>query len=216
MYFDGAVNSRGAGISVILISLEGEMIPIIKRLKFDHYKFVDPRGLAGGLIMLWTSELDISINWTTDNLICGTVKSEIGNWLLLACYGPVKYREKSVFWEELTDFLVRAKLPWLLFGDLNEIVDQSEKFGGRKVYGKRLFLKQFLQEVGGVDLGFTGTRFTWQGNGVKERLDRAVASSSWIHRFNEAFVSHLARDQSDHSPIVIHTYCGRGGCKSPR
>ena len=35
MYFDGAVNSREAGIGVILISLEGEMIPMAKRLKFE-------------------------------------------------------------------------------------------------------------------------------------------------------------------------------------
>ena len=34
MYFDGAVNSRGAGIGVILISLEGEIIPMAKRLEF--------------------------------------------------------------------------------------------------------------------------------------------------------------------------------------
>ena len=35
MYFYGAVNSRGAGISVILISPEGEMIPMAKRLEFE-------------------------------------------------------------------------------------------------------------------------------------------------------------------------------------
>ena len=35
MYFDGAVNSRGVGIGVILISPEGEMIPMAKRLKFE-------------------------------------------------------------------------------------------------------------------------------------------------------------------------------------
>ena len=34
MYFDGAVNSQGAGIGVILISPEGEMIPMAKRLEF--------------------------------------------------------------------------------------------------------------------------------------------------------------------------------------
>ena len=34
MYFDRAVNDRGAGIGVILISPEGEMIPMVKRLKF--------------------------------------------------------------------------------------------------------------------------------------------------------------------------------------
>ena len=35
MYFDGAVNNRGAGIGVILISPEGETIPMAKRLEFE-------------------------------------------------------------------------------------------------------------------------------------------------------------------------------------
>ena len=35
MYFDGAVNSRGACISVILTSPKGEMIPMAKRLEFE-------------------------------------------------------------------------------------------------------------------------------------------------------------------------------------
>ena len=35
MHFDGAVNSRGAGIGVILITPEGEMIPMAKRLEFE-------------------------------------------------------------------------------------------------------------------------------------------------------------------------------------
>ena len=35
MYFDGAVNSGRAGIGVILISLEGEMILMAKRLEFE-------------------------------------------------------------------------------------------------------------------------------------------------------------------------------------
>ena len=35
MYFDGVVSNRGAGIGVILISPEGEMIPMSKRLEFE-------------------------------------------------------------------------------------------------------------------------------------------------------------------------------------
>ena len=35
MYFDGAVNNRGAGIGVILISPKGETIPMAKRLEFE-------------------------------------------------------------------------------------------------------------------------------------------------------------------------------------
>ena len=34
MYFNGTVNSRGAGIGVILILPKGEMIPMAKRLEF--------------------------------------------------------------------------------------------------------------------------------------------------------------------------------------
>ena len=35
VHFDGAVNSRGAGIGVILITPEGEMIPMAKRQEFE-------------------------------------------------------------------------------------------------------------------------------------------------------------------------------------
>ena len=35
MYFDGVVNSKGVGIGVILISPEGEIIPMAKRLEFE-------------------------------------------------------------------------------------------------------------------------------------------------------------------------------------
>ena len=35
MYFDDSVNSRGAGIGVILILPEGKMIPMAKRLEFE-------------------------------------------------------------------------------------------------------------------------------------------------------------------------------------
>ena len=35
MYFDGAVNNKGAGVGVILITSEGEMIPMAKKLEFE-------------------------------------------------------------------------------------------------------------------------------------------------------------------------------------
>ena len=35
MHFDRVVNGRGAGIGIILVTLEGEMIPMVKRLEFE-------------------------------------------------------------------------------------------------------------------------------------------------------------------------------------
>ena len=34
LYFDGAVNNKGAGLGVILVTLEGETIPMAKKLDF--------------------------------------------------------------------------------------------------------------------------------------------------------------------------------------
>ena len=34
MYFDGAVNSKGVGVGVILMTPGGEMIPMAKKLEF--------------------------------------------------------------------------------------------------------------------------------------------------------------------------------------
>ena len=34
LYFDGAVNNRGAGLGVILVMLEGKTIPMAKKLDF--------------------------------------------------------------------------------------------------------------------------------------------------------------------------------------
>ena len=112
------------------------------------------------------------------------------------------------FWESLERVVAENSNPWVVFGDLNEIVDISEKSGGRDLTGKRLFLKEFLCISGGVDLECTGRKFTWsnrQTMQIKERLDRAVASTSWMHCFPNALVTNLETTESDHSPILIQT-----------
>lgn len=48
-----------------------------------------------------------------------------------------------------------------------------------------VFLKQFLEDVVRIDLGFVGGRFTWvkiQGGQtlIRERLDKAVVDKDWL------------------------------------
>lgn len=83
--------------------------------------------------------------------------------------------------------------PWVVMGDLNEVIGCYEKFVGRPVENQRLFLKEFMQNVGAVDLGFSGNIFTWEnkhdrGYLIKERLDRAVGNSSWVSLFGSTKV----------------------------
>ena len=58
------------------------------------------------------------------------------------------------------------------------------------------------------DLGFIGPPFTWCNNRLNtrtvwERLDRVLATSTWISHFPNAQVHHLHAVSSDHSPLSI-------------
>ena len=51
-------------------------------------------------------------------------------------------------------------------------------------------------EFGAIDLGYSGSKFTWaKGNwgnvAIKRRLDRGIANISWILAYSKAAISHL-------------------------
>lgn len=67
-----------------------------------------------------------------------------------------------------------------------------------------------MDDVGAIDLGYKGYKYTWENRQVgqakiKESIDRAVASSEWITLFPLAVVEHLCTENSDHTPILVHT-----------
>ena len=58
------------------------------------------------------------------------------------------------------------------------------------------------------DIGFIGPKFTWlyersDGSQIRERLDRALATTDWINVFPMAPIHHLTSSASDHSPLVL-------------
>jgi hypothetical protein len=82
---------------------------------------------------------------------------------------------------------------WLCVGDFNEILADSEKYGGaRKPRGQMEAFKNTLEYCQLSDLGFSGPKFTWCNHRdgahfTKERLDRATANNGWcdlIPRFS--------------------------------
>lgn len=75
---------------------------------------------------------------------------------------------------------------------------------------KMLFLKDFMNEVGAMDLWYKGYNFTWENcrEGVAKimgRIDRAVANLEWITFFPLTVVEHIRTKNSDHSLILVHT-----------
>ena len=60
-----------------------------------------------------------------------------------------------------------------------------------------------------IDLGFSGPKFTWSNKrGIDDliqcRLDRCWANPEWKAHFAEANVTHLARANFDHCPLLLN------------
>lgn len=105
------------------------------------------------------------------------------------------------YWDQLQQDLINRERPWILIGDLNEILRVTEKWRGRTIWKRKLFLKDFLNETLTIYVVFKGHMYTWSngqnGNGlIKERLDRVVASREWIEVYPNTSMEHLVADES--------------------
>jgi hypothetical protein len=115
------------------------------------------------------------------------------------------------FWDSLSFVGDGFVSSWLSIGDLNYVLSQSKKLGGRPVASSsHCPFKQFIDHFGLVDLGFVGNPFTWSNNrqgaaSIKERLDRGLASLSWIYIHLEFSFKHIPTSSSDHNPISLNT-----------
>lgn len=75
-----------------------------------------------------------------------------------------------------------SDIPWLCAGDFNEVLDMSEKWGGRdRNLNQITSFKQAIDDACLRDMGFVGNPYTWSkgrlyATRILERLDRAFAT----------------------------------------
>jgi len=99
-----------------------------------------------------------------------------------------------------------SSLPWLAFGDFNEILFHHEKEGGRaRPQGHIQAFQDALADCGLADIGYTGDIFTWQRGKIRERLDRGVANPEWNIMFPNARLVNGEMVKSDHRPLIVNT-----------
>ncbi|KAK1380682.1 hypothetical protein POM88_027426 [Heracleum sosnowskyi] len=95
-----------------------------------------------------------------------------------------KRRETWALIRTLTD---RNSFPWAIIGDMNNVVSQEDKRGGR-VYPQWLIqgFRDIIDDCALIDMPLIGYPFTWERcrgteNWVEVRLDRALVSESFLH-----------------------------------
>lgn len=101
-------------------------------LPFDSWFLVDPIGFAGGILVLWNSAR-VSISVINQNAQGVHALVEVPSktpFFLSAIYASPKFINRKLLWDNLRDVAVSVNMPWLLIGDFNDVVCQSEKWGG--------------------------------------------------------------------------------------
>ena len=101
-------------------------------------------------------------------------------------------------------------LPWSLMDDFNKVLSEDEKLRGNTISQRRVKAIQECMNVCHIlDLGFSRPKFTWSNkSGIDDliqcRLDRCWANLKWKAQFAKANVTHLARANSDHCPLLLN------------
>jgi hypothetical protein len=188
-----------------------DAIVILNRLGYFMMSHVSPIGSRGGLLLAWRLGVNLDCFSSNVNIINAWCYSDPPNkpWLLSCIYGPPAKINNSLFWDSLLSVRQDYLGPWLCIRDFNVILSQSEKYGGRPFACSSMDpFRSFYDSFGMIDLGFVGNPFTWSNkrqnhNLIKERLDRGIANSHWVHLFPHYRVTHLPALISDHNPILL-------------
>ncbi|XP_039135720.1 uncharacterized protein LOC120273142 [Dioscorea cayenensis subsp. rotundata] len=139
-------------------------------------------GLSGGIITLWSRCLGrvtpVAATSMSLNLV---ITSMDGPWILSIVYNFQILAFQKTLWNTLSR-ISGTRLPWILTGDFNAVLSESEFHGG--------------------------SRFTWCNNRTGlacrwARLDRFLINSDWATHFSSIHNRHLPRASSDHSPLLL-------------
>ena len=160
--------------------------------------------------MLWSSDVNVVIASYSNHHINAIVQGAGGmKWRCTRVYGHPENSQKQHTWTLLRRLAGLFTLPWLYFGDFNEILDLKEKLRSRE---RNLnMITEFREAVNDcklMDLKCRGYLFTWSNRSfgphyVEERLDRFLESEGWRSSSFDLMVSNLISWGSDHSPIML-------------
>ncbi|CAM8948389.1 unnamed protein product [Rhodiola kirilowii] len=191
--------------------MEGRYLEAIRRkLGFSCGFSVDKRGLAGGLALWWKDEVDLRIISYSKSHIDSYVedKTEL-RFRITLFYGESVVSKRQASWDLLRRLRYQNNMPWVIFGDFNEVCFGWEVRGNRiRGEWQMKSFREALLDCGLTDLGFEGNPFTFSNKRrgdmeVKARLDRVLANAGWRAVFPSAKVTHITTCTSDHYMLLI-------------
>ena len=101
---------------------EARLKEIKRNLNFENLHFVERINRAGDLALLWKDSVDLHVEMSSKNHIDAVVnKGKDEAWRITGFYGEQMTHRRMESWNLLRELNSRMQLPWLCFGDFNEI-----------------------------------------------------------------------------------------------
>ncbi|KAJ4845157.1 hypothetical protein Tsubulata_040329 [Turnera subulata] len=188
---------------------------VIRSCGFDASIVSEVAGRSGGIWVCWlqpAARVSVLVTRAQFVHVCVQLSGE-DPWILTAIYASPTPSLRQSLWQETRSLTERVCEPWLLIGDFNTYVDQSEKLGGLPACMRMCArFSSWIHDCELVDLGFHGPMFTWERRVgvarelVAEHLDRGLVNQQWRIRYPDAELWHLPCTKSDHSPLLLHLH----------
>lgn len=141
-----------------------EVYKMYKGTDFKNHYTVPPEGLSGGLALSWKDSVQLEVLYSSANVIDTKIVFNKKSFHVSYIYGAPSKQDRPRFWEVMADIGVQRTTPWLLTGDFNDLLDNSEKVAGPLRWGGSfLSFRNFVSQNGLWDLQFSGNSLSWRG-----------------------------------------------------
>ena len=144
------------------------------------------------------------------------------SWRATCFYGEAKTHIRHQTWDTMKGIASLSELPWVCFGDFNEVLRPKEQEGiGERGNAQIQGFREAVDVCMLLDIGYSGRFWTFEkkvrgGSYTKVRLDRALANADWRARFPLADLTHLTAASSDHSHILMRLNREQPSSRQPK
>uniref|UniRef100_A0A803Q5E0 Uncharacterized protein n=1 Tax=Cannabis sativa TaxID=3483 RepID=A0A803Q5E0_CANSA len=199
---------------IFLTALKVDDTPLVRILNKLHYYFhifILALRNAWGIILAWKADFVFESMMVSSNHILSLVYLDplTNLWLLSCVYGPMYANAKKKFWLELMKLGDRFGGSWFIIGDVNFVLNGSERVGSKGFDHFAPFISNLVFSCGLINLPIQGDKFTWENHRegrahVKSALDKGLVNVGWLNLFPKATLCSSQTCNSDHRPLCLN------------
>ncbi|XP_022001105.1 uncharacterized protein LOC110898605 [Helianthus annuus] len=168
--------------------------------------WVDATGRSGGLVSIWDPKR-FSVSRVIKNrfFLCirGVSNDDGKEFSVVNVYAPQKLRDKRLSWAELDGIIVQDNAFWVVAGDFNCVRDRTERRNSKFNALVSNKFNDFIDKVQMHEFSLKGRKFTFVTGNKCSRIDRMFVSWNFVNEWPNAEYRALAREESDHCPLVL-------------